>query len=206
MRTTILAVLLVTVAAAQDFGGGSRRPGAGDYAVETGGALLGGVLIGAGSGYALGLAGWYLGGGPTDMEGWTSGILAGLGAIGGVAIGYPLGCGLGTTVVGRATHADGNTSGAYAGAYIGLVTAIPVAAVAGTVASAGGGSGGGPAAAVICVATLLPAIGAAIGYNTGGPNSLGARLAPPSMAHRTRLGPERQRYSAFDCRLVTVRF
>jgi hypothetical protein len=33
---------LVAVAAAQDFGGwAARRPGAGDYAVESGGALVG---------------------------------------------------------------------------------------------------------------------------------------------------------------------
>jgi hypothetical protein len=191
-----LVVLIVAVAAGQDlWHDESTRPSAGDYAAETGGALLGGAIIGGGAGCALGFAGWYLGG-------WTSGILAGLGVIGGIAVGYPIGCGLGTALVGRATHTNGNSGGAYAGAYIGLLAAIPVVAMAGTVEAAAGGSGG----VTTCVAALLPAVGAVIGYNTDVPSSYGARLAPPTLAYSTRFGPERRRYSVFDCRFVTVRF
>jgi len=65
--------------------------------------------------------------------------------------------------------------------------------------------------AIPAMVVLSPA-GAVLGYNrvgvpgTDAHSFLGARLAPPELAYRTRLGPCRQRYSAFDCRLVTVRF
>ncbi len=179
---------------AQYWGPGADAPARRPYIAEAAGALTGGALVGAGVGLALGLTGWYLGGGPTDMEGWYSGILASLGAICGVAIGYPLGCGLGTTLAGEALHAEGNTGGAYSGAYLGLLAAvIPIAATDASELYAVG------------IAALFPPALAVIGYNTGG-SDFGARLAPPTMAYRTRRGPDRQMYSAFDCRFVTVRF
>jgi hypothetical protein len=179
----VLAAVLVAGAAAQDlWHDESTRPSAGDYAAEAGGALLGGVLVGAGAAAVLGLAGGFALFNPSGASGMEQGGGAIIGALAGAALGYPFGCGLGTTIAGRATYADGNVGGAYAGAYIGLL--LPFI--------------GSP-------------IGAVIGYNTGVQRtsswgSLGARLAPPTLAYSTRQGPERQRYSAFDCRLVTVRF
>jgi len=194
----MFAVLLVAVAAAQDFGGGARKPGAGDYAAETGGALLGGALVGAGATVVLGFAGAVVASG-TSQDEWAG--LGGfiIGGAAGVALGYPLGCGLGTTIAGRALRADGNTGAAYGGAYAGLT----LGALAGLVARRWD-------VAVPAMVVLSPA-GAVIVYNTGVPgtssqNQFGARLAQPTLALRTRVGPDRQRYSAFDCRLVTVRF
>ena len=191
MRRTVLAVLLVTVAAAQDFGGGSRRPGAGDYVVETGGALLGGALVGAGATVALGVAG------AAHNSGAQIGAF--FGAATGAALGYPLGCGLGTTIAGGALHAKGNTGAAYGGAYAGIALGVLAGLVSGN-----WGVG-------LLTVGVLPPAGAVIGYNRGAPRSesgtpFGARLALPTVALCTGLGPKRQRYSALDCRLVTVRF
>ncbi len=175
--------LIMAVAAAQDlWGDESTRPSAGDYAAETGGALLGGALVGAGAAAVLGLVGGFALFNPSGASGIEQGGGAFIGALAGAALGYPFGCGLGATIAGRARYADGNVGGAYAGAYIGLL--LPLF--------------GSP-------------IGAVIGYNTGVQRtsswgSLGARLAPPTLAFSTRQGPDRQRYAAFDCRLVTVRF
>jgi hypothetical protein len=102
-----------------------------------------------------------------------------VGSICGVVISYPYGCAWGATTAGRWLRADGNGGGAYVGAYIGLLAAVPVALT---------GTGA-------VIAPLLPPAGAVIGYNTGAPNSLGARL-----------GLDRRRCYAFDCRLMTVRF
>jgi len=180
----MLVALIVADAAAQDlWHDESTRPSAGDYAAEAGGALLGGALVGAGAAAVLGLAGSFAlfnPSGASAIEQTGGGAI--IGALAGGALGYPFGCGLGATIAGRARYADGNVGGAYAGAYIGLLLP-PI---------------GSP-------------IGAVIGYNTGVQRtsswgSLGARLAPPTLALCTRQGPDRQRYAAFDCRLVTVRF
>jgi hypothetical protein len=208
----VLAAVLVAGAAAQDlWHDESTRPSAGDYAAEAGGALLGGALVGAGATVVLGVAGAALASAASPYDDWAG--LGGLviGGATGVAVGYPLGCGLGATLVGRATHADGNTGGAYAGAYLGLLAVLPAYVLIAATVSVGRVAVPHPEAAVGCVAALLPPIGAVIGYNTGvrgksSQSSLGARLAPPTLAYSTRLGPDRQRYSAFDCRLVTVRF
>jgi hypothetical protein len=114
---------------AQDSARRAHVPGGGDYVAEAGGALLGGALVGAGAAVVLGAVGAAAASSAypsTSSEsavfGWA--IISGAA---GAAVGYPLGCGLGTILVGRATHADGNTGGAYAGAYIGMVVAVPVA-------------------------------------------------------------------------------
>jgi hypothetical protein len=101
---------------------------------------------------------------------------------------------LGTTLAGGALDAEGNTGAAYGGAYAGMA--------AGTLAGLAVRSW----EVAIPAMVLLSPIGAVIGYNTGVSSSLGARLAPSTLAYRTRLGPDQERYSAFDCRLVTVRF
>jgi hypothetical protein len=167
---------------AQDSARRVHVPGGGDYVAEAGGALVGGALVGAGSGYALGLAGWYLGG---------------------VAIGYPCGCALGTTTVSSWLNLDGNTGAAYGGAYAGMAAGMAMGVLVGLVSRRWD-------VGLLAVGVLPPA-GAVVGYNRGLPGTdsrrpSGARLAPPTLAYRTRLGPDRQRYSAFDCRLVTVRF
>ena len=194
----MLVALIVAVAAAQDFGEGVRQPRAGDYVGEAGGALLGGALVGAGATVALGFVGAGVASG-TSQDEWAG--LGGfiIGGATGVALGYPLGCGLGTTLAGGALDAEGNTGAAYGGAYAGIALGV----LAGLVSRSW----------EVCLLTagVLPPAGAVIGYNMGvrrtsSPSSLGARLAPPTLAYRARLGPDRQRYAAFDCRLVTVRF
>jgi len=183
MRTTVLVVLLVVVAAAQDlWHDGSTRPSAGDYAAEAGSALIWGVLVGTGAAAVLGAAGFLALFNPSGASGGEQGQGAYIGALVGAALGYPFGCGLGTTIAGRSRYADGNVGGAYAGAYVG------------------------------CLLPLIGSpIGAVIGYNTGVQRtsswgSFGARLAPPTLALCTRQGSDRHRYAAFDCRLVTLRF
>jgi hypothetical protein len=175
-------------------------PGAGDYAAEAGGALVGGILVGAGAGLAGGFAGLAIWG-PGD-DPWPVSMGFWIGEAGGFVLGYPCGCALGTTTVGSWLKCKGNTGGAYAGAYLVLLAAIPLALA--------GRGAFGPLYAIPPVLLFAPA-GAVIGYNRGvqrtsSPSSLGARLAPPTIAYRTRLGPDRKTYSAFDCRLVTVRF
>jgi len=175
-------------------------PGAGDYAAEAGGALVGGVLVGAGAGLAGGFAGLAIWG-PGD-DPWPVSMGFGFGAVGGFVLGYPCGCALGTTTVGSWLKCKGNTGGAYAGAYLVLLAAIPLALA--------GRGAFGPLYAIPPVLLLAPA-GAVIGYNTGvqrtsSRSSLGARLAPPSLAFCVRPGSGEQTYSAFDCRFVAVRF
>jgi hypothetical protein len=186
-----LVVLIVAGAVAQDFGGGAlRQPGAGDYAAETGAALL----VGAGATAVLAYAGVAVGIATSPGSEWAG--LGGLiiGGAAGVTLGYPLGCGLGATLAGRALDVEGNRGAAYGGAYAGLA----LGALAGLVSRNWG-------VGFVGAGVLTPA-GAVIGYNTGVSSSLGARIAPPTLAYRSRLGPDQQRYTTFDCRLVTVRF
>jgi hypothetical protein len=188
---------------AQDSAWRAHVPG-GDYVAEAGGALLGGALVGAGATVVLGVAGGaLLSSHDAAGEDWGARLGAVLGGALGVVLGYPSGCGLGTTIVGKALRADGNSGAAYGGAYAGMAAGMTVGVLAGLVTARW--------EAGLLAAGVLPPAGAVIGYNTGAPrndaqSSLGARLAPPMLAYRTRLGPERQRYLSFDCRLVTVRF
>jgi hypothetical protein len=135
MRTTVLVVLLVTVAAAQDlWHDGSTRPSAGDYAAEAGSALIWGVLVGTGAAAVLGAAGFLALFNPSGASGGEQGQGAYIGALVGAALGYPFGCGLGTTIAGRSRYADGNVGGAYAGAYVGCLLPLigsPIGAVIG---------------------------------------------------------------------------
>jgi len=122
----------------------------------------------------------------------------------GALVAYPLGCACGTATVGRWQHRGGNTGLAYVGAcapgalaglvYLAVNAAWPDAFESWILPSL-----------LPTAAFVLTPVGAVIGYNTG-VSHLGTRLAPPTLAYRTRLGPDRQRYSGFDCRLVTVRF
>jgi hypothetical protein len=180
---------------AQDSARRAHVPGGGDCVAEAGGALLGGALVGTGATVVLGVAGAALLSSPGAAgDDWGAAFGALLGGAAGALVGYPLGCGLGATLVGTATHADGNTGAAYGGAYGGLA----LGALAGLVSRNWG-------VGLVGAGVLTPA-GAVIGYNTGVSSSLGARIAPPTLAYRSRLGPDQQRYTTFDCRLVTVRF
>jgi len=201
MRTTVLVVLLVVVAAAQDlWHDGSTRPSAGDYAAEAGSALIWGVLVGTGAAAVLGYAA-AAAASPYDDPALGAFLAGASGAV----LGYPLGCGLGTALVGRAAHTEGNTGGAYIGAYLfGLPIGIGLALIGG-ISQYSNSWVSGLAPVFFVAGGLAPPVGAVIGFNAGG-GSLAARLAPSALAYRTRLGPERQRYSTFDCRLVTVRF
>jgi len=197
----IFAVVFVAGVAAQDLK-------AEDYPAQTCGGCTGGLLVGAAAGIAaLGIVSWMTGNepdefGPSDAE--SNAIT------GGVLLGYPLGCAMGTATVGSWSRCEGNTGGAYAGAYAPLA----LGAVAALVAK-GAWPNGEAARGILdgtAVATLvLSPVGAAIGYNVGAPRTdsrspAGARLALPTIAYRTRLGPDRKTYSAFDCRLAAVRF
>ncbi|MCX6841475.1 MAG: hypothetical protein NTX53_04215 [candidate division WOR-3 bacterium] len=195
----MLAVLLVAVAAAQDFGGGARQPGVGDYAAETGGALLGGVLVGAGATAVLGFAGAVVASSANPYDDWAG--LGGLviGGAAGAALGYPFGCGLGTTLAGGALDAEGNAVAAYGSAYAGLA----LGALAGLATRRW--------EVAIPAMVMLPPAGAVIGYNLGATrnghqSSFGARVSPPTVAFSIRSGRDQQRHFGFDCRLVAVRF
>ena len=191
----MLAMLFVFVAAAQ--GQESNQAPAAEYLAETGGAVLGGGLVGVGAGALLGLAGYALFNNPRGDQMWGE-IGAIYGFVAGAALGYPTGCGLGTTVAGRALSADGNTGGAYGGAFLGMGLGalalfiprsynVPVALVA--------------------MGTLSPA-GAVIGYNIGASreSSFSARVSLPAVAFRLRSSRGRQSYTVVDGRLVTMRF
>ena len=190
----MLAVLVMFVAAAQ--GQEPDRLRAVDYLGESGGALLGGSLVGAGATVALGLVGFALTYSPrsiSDFNGWGGY----LGALAGAALGYPAGCGLGTTMAGGALHVEGNTGGAYGGAFLGMgLGALGFFAPRAEVGLAAMG-------------VLAPA-GAVIGYTIGatrewqGP-SFGSRVLPPAVGFSMRSGPDRQAFAVVDCRLFMLR-
>lgn len=208
----MLVVLLVAVSAAQDpWYNESTRPRAGDYLGQACGGCAGGLGIGAVAGVAAVVVATNVFdlGGTTDFGETDAQVNV---MWGGFMLCCPLGSAMGAATVGGWQDRDGNMDLAYAWAYapsaLGLLAAL-VAYVA--------WPNGEMAQDIFrgtCGATgVLSPIAAVIGYNLdlhtgneGPPSPLGARLAPPTVAYRTRLGPERQRYSAFDCRLLTVRF
>jgi hypothetical protein len=199
-------LLFVFVAAAQ--GQGSSEPGEMEYAGETGGALLGGVLVGAGAAVALSIVGAKLWPGYIDDTWIQEGAL--LGAEVGIGIGFPTGCGLGTALAGRALRAEGNIGGAFGGAYLGMGLGVLGLFIPNK-----------PEVGFLAMGVLAPA-GAVIGYNLGatgetGP-SFGARFSPPAVALRQSGDSTSESHRALrrysprfagtfvDCRLVTMRF
>ncbi len=187
-----LAVLSAPTAMAQD------RDWEPPYAGEAGGALLGGVLVGAVASVAGGVIGTALDSGRVNGTWIPGGFIPGL--LVGAALGYPVGCGLGTAVAGGVLQADGNRGGAFAGAFVGMGLGVLGWRLSGRNAEVG----------LVTMGALSP-IGAAIGYNIGGGNEgttspFGARLSLPTVALKTRLGLDHQAHTAVDCRLVTMRF
>jgi hypothetical protein len=166
-------------------------------------ALVGGVLVGAGAGVVLGIVGFRLdvsGNPDSNMPGLAGSLI---GAAGGIALGYPAGCAMGTAMVGSWQERDGNTGLAYAGAYLGLPVGIGLILL-------GAPQKTGLKIPLCVLGGLAPPAGAVIGYNLTKKERqampFGARVSPPTLAFHIRPGPDRQRYSIFDCRLVTVGF
>ena len=191
----MLVVLLVAVAVAKD----ADLSGAAGCLGEGGGALLGGVLVGTGAALVLGCAGFAVDRAVAPNSYWGGLEGLGYGVAAGAALGYPLGCGLGTTLAGQALCEDGNVGAAYAGAYAGLAVGVLLGWAVSDVG------------VVPPVTAVLSPAGAVLGYNLVSTRERDAwsfmtRVVPPIAAFSTPVGPGRQRYSAFDCRLVTVRF
>jgi hypothetical protein len=184
-----------------------RRPGASSYVAEAGCALVGGGLVGACTAIAGAIVGSALwstpgSGDPYDFSGLAGALV---GATAGAALGYPCGSALGAATVGSWQDRDGNNGLAYAGAFLGLPVGI------GLVWLGALAQGSALEIPLYAAGVLAPPVGAVIGYNLHitkerPPTSFGVRLTPPTLAFCTQLGPDRQTYSAFDCRLVTVRF
>ena len=139
------------------------------YPAEMLGAMLCGALVGAGTAATFGFA--------------SAAVLhrpypaSDLGVQVGAALGYPLGCGLGTILVGKTIHEEGNTGAAYGGAYAGLA----LGALAGPVT--------GRWDLAILPMVGLPPAGAYIGYylNRAEPGearnrSIDERLLTPGLA------------------------
>ena len=187
--SVLLAVLVMCAGSAR--GQESNGLRAVDYLGESGGALLGGVAVGSGAALVLGLVGYAVF--PDEY-----GIAATFGAMAGAAVGYPAGCGLGTTVAGGALGVSGNVEGAYGGALLGMgLGALGFFAPQQWVG-------------LVTMAVLAPA-GAVAGYSIGvardGQGSyFGRRVLPPAITYSRRSTPDRQAYAVVDCRLVTVRF
>ena len=203
----VLTVLAVSMAAAQVWEPGPPR--AVDYLGESGGALLGGVLVGAGATVVLTFVGAIVM--PAEIDGDPPPIGAFLGALAGAMLGYPAGCGLGATLAGERLHVDGNTGAAYGGAFLGM-----------GVGALGFFIPDRPGYGLLAMAALAPA-GAAIGYSVGATREaespiFGARLFPPAVtlrqsedspweSHRAlRRDSPRFAHTIVDCRLVTMRF
>ncbi len=194
----MLAMLFVFVATAQ--GQESNRTPTVEYLAETGGAVLGGGLVGGGAGALLGLAGYALLNNPRGDWMWGA-IGATYGFIAGAALGYPAGCGLGTNVAGRALGVDGNTGLAYTGAIAGMGMGALALFIPRSY---------NVQVALVAMGALTPA-GAVIGYNIGAsressPSSFGARVSLPAVAFSVRSSRDRQSYTVVDCRLITTRF
>jgi len=194
MMLTVLAASVTTAQMWQPV-----RPRAIDYLGESGGALVGGA------GIVLAFAGGMFFPGNEDDMGIPAASYCGL--FTGVVLGYPTGCGLGTTLVGEALHVDGNTAAAYGGAFAGLLTSGALEIIGHQLNNPGEYVVYGLVATIV----LAPPAGAVIGYSVGatrgepGPD-FGGRVLPPAVAFSTRSTSDRQTHTFVDCRLVTVRF
>jgi hypothetical protein len=211
VAAVIAALVAVDIAVGGNFWDSAyvrQRPGASSYVAEAGGALVGGGLVCAGAAVAGAIvvsALWSFPSPSGDPYDPSPLLPALVGGIAGAALGYPCGSACGTTTVGSWQDRDGNNGLAYAGAFLGLPVGIGLACL-GALAQ-----GSALEIPLYAAGVLAPPAGAVIGYNLRitkerPPTSFGARLAPPTLAFSSRLGPDQQRYSAFDCRLVTVRF
>jgi len=118
-----------------------------DYPGELVFATLCGAVVGAGTGFGSGLV-------IAAVQHRTFSV-SDPGVLVGMALGYPLGCGLGTVLAGRTSCQLGNTGAAYGGAYAGLA----LGALAGLVT--GKWEVAGPPM------VLLPPVCAYVGYRLG---------------------------------------
>jgi hypothetical protein len=178
------------------------EPGFGLYAAETGGALLTGVLLTAGT--VLGADAALFG--PTD-DSDVELVLSMYLAMTGMVVVYPLGSAAGASIVGGIKQQHGNFGYSYLGALLGLPVGYGIAA--GGLALAGRS----PVLQVASVVAgcLAPPIGATVGYNLSrqsgaGYGRLEQRLIPPSIGVRSWSDLEGQTVVATDVRLLTVRF
>ncbi|HTW92124.1 MAG TPA: hypothetical protein VMH22_10495 [bacterium] len=185
----IVSVLLLLFAPARGQESNGLRPV--DYLGEAGGSVGCGVAVGAGTAIALGLVGAGLAPSGYRWDGFS------IGAVLGVGLGYPAGCGWGATLVGYALFVDGHTAGAYVGAFAGMGLGLLAFSV-------------DPRVGLVAMGVLAPA-GSVIGYILGatrgdqGPD-FGGRVLPPALAFSMRPSSDRQTHAVVKCRLVTVRF
>jgi hypothetical protein len=200
----LLLLLLLSLARAQSVfvGTPDAEPGFGLYAAETGGALLTGALLTAGT--VLGVDAALFG--PTNDSDVELVLSMYLGMAGMVAV-YPLGSAAGASIVGGIKQQYGNFWYSYLGALLGLPVGYGIAA--GGLAIAGR-SHVLQGASVIAGCLAQP-IGATVGYNLSrqsdaGYGRLEQRLIPPSIGVRSWSDLEGQTVVATDVRLLTVRF
>jgi hypothetical protein len=200
----VVCLLLFSFAPAQPTFAGTpdAEPGFGLYAAETGGALLTGALLTAGTILGADAALPKQQGDPEIH----SIALAYIGMASAVVI-YPLGSAAGASIVGGIKRQCGNFGAAYLGALLGLPIGVGIAA-------------GGLAipvnsdvlkGALVVVGCLVPPIGATVGYNlsrqsTVGVGLLDRRLVPPSVGVKSWSDLEGHTIVATDFRLLTVRF
>jgi hypothetical protein len=183
--TSVAIVLFLSVASARSeplFAYGDREPapaGALVVAAEAGAGLVGTIGFGLGFG-ALGVA---IAGGPEDIQS-PEVLKPAFGFIAGIAVGAPLGAGVGTWLAGSALQQEGRLSSTLLGAYAGLPVAAGIFYLSAVTKSD----------PLMVAAVLAPPAGAVIGYGLSRPCRCvfgsDSRLLPPVASVRSELLPD----------------